>query len=99
MAVVTFEQARAVVDREFRPDWPARLGTFMVAEYGREDDDDYFVVAGAREYLVGGDSDYVLMDWPALFVSKATGALATVPVISVFRRLDRMRPVGAPAPS
>ena len=95
---VLFEEARSVVDRAVRP-WPAELGELYVAPDGFEDERSWQVIAGAREYLVGGDVGYALLDWPALLVDKVTGRLERVVVIESFERLGAMRAVRGTAPT
>lgn len=87
---VTFEDARAVVDRALRPSWPAELGELHVAADGFEDATSWHVIAGAREYLEGGDDGYVLLDWPALLVDKLTGGVERAVVIDNLERLGAM---------
>jgi hypothetical protein len=92
--MVTFDEARAVVDVALRPDWPADAGELVVLPGGREDADSYLVIAGAREYLEHDDPDFARLDAPALLVDKATGDLRPEPVVDVLDRLDAMTPIG-----
>lgn len=90
---VTFEQAREVVELALRSEWPADGGTLVTMPYGWEDAQSWQVVAGAREALVDGDSDFELMDSPAFLVDKETGRLEQAVKIAVLDRLDEMTPV------
>jgi hypothetical protein len=93
--MVTFEQAREVVELALRPEWTADDGTLVTMPYGWEDATTWQVVAGAREALVDGDDDYERLDQPAYLVDKATGRLELAVKIEVLDRLDEMTPVTA----
>lgn len=90
--VDTYAEARAIVDRELRPQWGDTAGTFYVDEQGFEDDTSYFVPWGAREWLVENDPSYVLINGAATFVDKATGAVVLEPMVACLERVDRMAP-------
>jgi hypothetical protein len=94
--MVTFEQARVIVQRALRPGWPADGGTLVTMPYGWEDAQSWQVVAGAAEALIDGDIEFEVMDPPAYLVDKATGRLEMPNQIEVMDRLDDMTPVGTP---
>jgi hypothetical protein len=96
--MLTFEDARQLVESAIRPDWRAEDGTLIVLPDGWEDATHWQVVAGAREYLVDGDPAFGRIDWPALLVDKKSGAVLRLPVMANFERLDRMTPVGESRP-
>lgn len=89
---VTFDQARQLADDLLRPSWRPDDGTFAVGPYGWEDGTHWHVVYGAAEAAT--DSNYVLMDAPALLVDKSTGAVEQLSYIDNLDRLAAMRPVG-----
>lgn len=91
--MVTFREARQIVEDALRPEWPADGGTLVTLDHGWQDDQSWHVVAGAREALVDGDRDYQVMDQPAYLVDKATGRLDELAMIESLDRLDAMTPV------
>jgi len=90
--MVTFEQARAIIEASLRPHWPTGYGTLTTLPTGRQDATHWRVTAGAREYLIDGDDDYDLFDAPAYLVSKEDGSITRLVVIANLDRLDSMRP-------
>lgn len=72
--MVTFEQARQLV-RDLEEPTFAGPGTYMVADWGREDATHFQVVTGAREDLVDHDPAYRPLDAPVWFVDKVTGTV------------------------
>ena len=69
---MTFEQARDIVTATYGSSWEGP-GTFYVAEWGWESPEEYLMVAGPREWIVDGDSAYLMLPGLSLFVSKETG--------------------------
>lgn len=94
--MITFEQARAKVRALNEPTWEDQNmpGTYMVAEYGWEDADAFLVVDGAKECLVDGDDEYLVMDAPVMFVDKATGTVLEANALEVMDRFLDMTPIG-----
>lgn len=98
--VLTFEEARQVVDDAERERWRITGdGEFFVAPWGEEDATHYCVHVGAREWLVDDDIGYAIPDDPARLVSKRTGEIELVIVMPNLDRLEAMTPVGDQAPS
>lgn len=93
--MITFDEARQIVERELRAKWQPWQGTLITLPTGAEDATHWRVIAGARESLVDGDLDFDLMDAPALLVSKTTGELQRVVVIADMERLSAMTPVAS----
>jgi len=91
--MVTFEEARRLVEADMRKHWQRSQGTLVVLPEGFEDAESWHVIAGAQEYLLDDDSDFVLFDAPALLVSKDTGKIERLTVLESFDRLQRMTPV------
>lgn len=94
MPAVTFDEARDIVERWLKPQWGKDNGTLVTMEYGYQDQFWWQVIAGARENLIEGDTDFSTLDLPATFVSKVNGKLECVPFILAFDRMDRMKPYG-----
>jgi hypothetical protein len=92
----TFEQARAAVKAQNGPAWEDQdmKGTYMVAEYGKEDDELFLVIDGAKEAMVGNDPAYIVMDQPAMFVHKETGVVMEAVFLEVADRIQAMTEVG-----
>jgi hypothetical protein len=91
--MINFQQARQFVDKYARPKWNANLGTFMVDSRGYEDDDQFLVIVGAEEALIGGKDTYQLMDPPLFLVDKTTGSINVSTTLEMLSSLDAMRPV------
>jgi len=91
--MITFEEARQLVQHSLRGSWSPKLGTLVTLPSGFEESTHWRVIAGAREALVDGDRDFDLMDAPAFLVSKTTGAVERLVVIDNLDRLDSMTPV------
>ena len=94
--MISFDEARNIVETAELPDWRPDLGTYMVAYWGMEDASDWAIISGAKECIVGGDSDYALMDWPMKLVNKVTGAITRIGFgdRAGWQRIDAMAPVG-----
>lgn len=94
--MVTFEQARQIVDDAVRKSYPP--GNFYVAAYGWEDDTDFVIVAGTYgDTHTDGDVDDVTMDAPIRVVSKQSGKLRQLygPDAFAYRnRMVGMSPIG-----
>lgn len=95
--MLTFQQAREAVARHIVPRWPGpEAGHPFVADWGSEDGTHWEVIAGAKEYLAGGDESFVMLDWPVFLVDKVTGDVEEAVFLEVLDRLGRMEPVGRP---
>lgn len=92
---LTFEDARQAVQDAMLPAWDGP-GTFHIALNGYEDATSYLVVAGAEEWLVGGNPDFAVVGDPVLLVDKSTGAITEHPEVD-FRRFDAMTEVSVAA--
>lgn len=92
--MLTFDEARQIVDEIERPLWDSS-GTYHVAIDGEEDSTHYCVHVGAREWLVHGDMSYAIADDPARLVDKETGEVDYVLPTDEADRLDAMTPVTA----
>lgn len=87
---VSFDEARKIVEDEIRPEWTPDYGTLVTLNTGWEDDSFWRVTAGAKEYLVDGNTDYVILDAWIYLVSKRTGKITKLHVIDNLKRLDGM---------
>lgn len=76
---VTFHEARLLCLTTLRPEWPDHLGTFHVSVHGLESATHYRMFIGAREWYVGQDRGYILMDPPTILVAKETGLVTRHP--------------------
>jgi hypothetical protein len=90
--MITFEEARLIVERSLHGSWSPQLGTLITLPVGSQNATHWRVVAGAREYLVEHDDDFNLMDAPAMLVSKRTGEVSRLVVISNLDLLGSMTP-------
>lgn len=72
--MVTFDEARELVRALEEPAWTGP-GTYMVADWGREDTTHFQVVTGAREDLIERDPAYRTGRAPVWFVDKVTGTV------------------------
>jgi hypothetical protein len=93
MTKLSFAEARGAVLRVRRADWRATGGTLYVSPEGFADADDYLVVWGAREFLVDGDLDYLLVDNTVTFVSRTTGKVRDDVMVLSFDKVDGMWPI------
>ena len=91
MMTLTFADARAIVRNAEEPFWNAE-GTFHVAEIGREDATHFYVYAGPREEPRLESLTFTAF---ARFVSKKSGDVEVVPMISALDRLGRMTEVSS----
>jgi hypothetical protein len=90
---VTFQDARTIVYNEARKTWAAKNGSLITLRRGYQDDTHWQVIAGAREYLVGGDDNYTVLDAAAWLVDKATGKITKLSVLEDADRLGNMTSV------
>jgi hypothetical protein len=90
--MITFEEARSIVQRSLQRSWQPAHGTLITLPTGFQNDTHWRVIAGAREYLVERDSDFDIMDAPAMLVSKRTGEVSRLVVIGNLDLLGRMTP-------
>lgn len=92
--MITFEQARTLAEQPARQMWAEMggRGTFTVAATGAEDARSYLVVTGSQEAF-DGDRDFLIYDYPLVFVDKATGAVTFEPVITNLDRSSTMTAV------
>lgn len=91
----SFAEARRIVEEDLRPAWRRSDGTLITMPDGFEDKTHWQVRAGAREWLVDRNGDFVTFDAPAYLVSKETGKLEKVDVLPNLERLNKMTPVSA----
>ena len=90
---VTFSDARSAVLVYIVETWDGTPGTPYVSSKGYADAEDFLVVWGAEEYLVGGDTAYVLLSGVAIFVSRDSGELREVAYATNFDKINGMLPV------
>lgn len=88
-----FEDARRIADAADRSRFSGP-GTFHVADYGLEDEALFYVITGAREWLVDGNSDFLKPSSKVLFVNRENGDVLRTDVSSVEDYLDDMTRVG-----
>jgi hypothetical protein len=97
--MLTFDEALRIVKHEYRAQLdaePGPWGTFMIADWGFEDDESFSIVLGMKEYIVDGDSNYGRpVGSPSLLVCKRTGKLSYVSFVANMARFHAMTPVGA----
>jgi hypothetical protein len=91
--MISFEQARDRLLTSLIPVWEDTPGIPYVADHGLEDDDWFQIDFGAREYLVDGDEDFMIMNNMVAFINKDTGIIESYMTPEVFDRLDKMKPV------
>jgi hypothetical protein len=89
---IGFQDARRLVEAAQRSTWDT--GSYMVADWGREDATHWLVISGAYEWLVGGDDAYRVSPGIAGLVDKQTGEIDWVAYLPNTDRMDAMRPVG-----
>lgn len=92
---MTFEEARALVQRRLGPTWGdnGEQGVFYVDIIGAEDEHGYLLNFGAEESLVDGDPRYLVADYGIALVDKRTGKLTTPNYLAEQERIDAMTPV------
>jgi len=88
--MVTFEQARERAEA-LRRDWQGP-GLFYVAPWGYDLGDDWLVLVGAHEGIMGGQIEYVPLDDQQTLVDKRTGILRHESALG--RLDDELVPVG-----
>lgn len=93
--IETYDEAREAVTREIAPLWGDTRGTLYVAPSGFEDRLGYFVPWGAREWMVDGDENFILLNNAATFVDKVTGFVEITTLSTVLDRVDAMSPISA----
>ncbi|MEI2810835.1 MAG: hypothetical protein V9F00_11725 [Nocardioides sp.] len=98
--MVTWEQARQIVDQELRASWSAAWPelTFHIAEWGWADAEAFQVPYGAREHLVDGDDAAAIVGELAALVGRVTGELELVSFPGHLDRLSTMERVGSGHP-
>lgn len=98
--MITFDEARSIVE-EAGIRKPAS-GTYYVAPWGWEDANACHVVAGAREWIVDGDSDLSFappLDDSVILVNKRSGTVSRVSYSADRARIEAMTPVGTGHPA
>uniref|UniRef100_UPI003F49682B hypothetical protein n=1 Tax=Paenarthrobacter ureafaciens TaxID=37931 RepID=UPI003F49682B len=95
MTGISFEQAREIVRALNEPHWitDGAHGTYTVADYGYEDADRFLIMDGAREYLVDGNPDFVLLSSGVNIVDKATGEVLYWSYFDHGDEIDSMTPI------
>ena len=89
--MITFAEAMLIVHGELLPDW--ENGTLHVLSSGLEDARSFVVFAGAREYIIDHDINYLGLDQPIAFVDKGSGEVRLENEMYVAGRLKAMRQV------
>lgn len=92
--MITFAEARAIVESVEGIDWSPERGTFHVADYGWENQTYWSLAVGAREWLVDNDQDFATDDDRLFFVNKETGELTTPSAVDFLDLLVEFTPVG-----
>jgi hypothetical protein len=72
-------------------DWDGP-GTYFVSPDGYEDAQAFLVTVGAKEALIDGDTDYVVLGDPLILVDKLTGTVSFLSELD-HERIDNMTPV------
>lgn len=93
--MITFTEARQIVADDMGPKWSPALGTFMVADYGRESASEWQVIVGARETLVDNVPGFANLGAPLVFVNKSTGAIVRRGMLPARSMVAAMRDVAA----
>ena len=88
--MTTFKQAMQIAKEHAAETWLPSDGTLYVDPEGYEDGTAYLVIIGARECLVDGDDNYLMLDDRALIVDKDTGELTELDALKDEQRLDAM---------
>ncbi len=89
---INAEGARAIVSEFLTKRWGETEGTLYVGHVW-EDEDGFLVEWGAREYLVDGDVDYVILSNLALIVNRWTGLVEEHVASEIWRRVAAMKPL------
>jgi hypothetical protein len=93
--MLTFDDARRVIEEHLRAHPPGISGTLYVSPEGFEDETHYLPVWGAREFLVDGQDAYGRWDSRVLFVDKQSGEVTEDIQTLAFDKIDAMTPVRA----
>ena len=80
MSQITFDEARTIVLARYYTEWEDIVTEPAVAEVGYENSDEWLMIVGAREFIVGGDPNYRILDDAAYIVNKRTGQLEITPM-------------------
>lgn len=86
----TPEEAQSILRTHFGMHPPRLTGTLHFTGEWAEDDDDYLLVWGAREFIVEGRDSFARWDNLAYFVSKQTGEVWSGPFNANFRKIKKM---------
>jgi hypothetical protein len=89
---IGFEDARRLVEAVRGPTWD--VGSYMVADWGREDATHWLVISGAREWLVDRDVAYALAGAGCALVDKQSGEIEWVAYVPSTSRIEAMWPTG-----
>ncbi len=89
---VSFAQARDAVLARRRADWEGTFGTLYVSPDGWLDEEDFLVQWGPSEWLVDGDSTFVLLNNTATLVSRSTGEVRDETASAILEKMHRMTP-------
>jgi len=73
--------------------WGITGGEPAVSPNGFEDGEDFLVVWGAREYIVDGDNNFILLNGTVTFVNRETGLIRDELMVEQFAKVDGMTPV------
>lgn len=96
--MITFDQAREIIQREVAPTWQGP-GSWFLAPWGYEDARGYSMIYGAREGILQADADYADTSGMVALVDKLTGELELRPYFDVRERVRKMTPCGSPEPT
>jgi hypothetical protein len=90
--MTTLKQARAIAKKHVAKTWLPSDGTLYVDKQAYQDEYAYFIIVGARELLVDGNMDYLMLDDRAVTVEKLTGDVVELDALGDAARLDAMTP-------
>ena len=93
---LTYRDAVERVREEYAEEWSSRHPgqTFYPYPTGYADADDYLVPVGAREVVVDGEIEVLVMGGdPAVFVDRTTGVVRFESVVLTLAKVHAMEPV------
>ncbi|WNT44325.1 hypothetical protein SEA_MABODAMACA_5 [Microbacterium phage Mabodamaca] len=88
--MITFADAMLIAHEAFAPPG-ATPATFVVSGDGFEDATDYRVIVGPPEAVL--DDAVMYVDNLARLIDKRTGEASSIPIPTIFEKLDEMTPV------
>jgi hypothetical protein len=83
VAKITFDEARTITIAQYYSEWDDIAIEPAVAEVGYENENEWLMIVGARQFIIEGDRDYQIFDDGAYIVNKRTGQLEVIPVYAI----------------